>query len=160
MSSVFRAYVPTVRFDRATIYQVALAAMPSRVCEVAAQSNLVHRKIWAWLYPTGTPFYFDFDIVGSLNGVEVYRQKLAQWWNVGGAGTGLAWVSGFYVVGTSVGAVNEQIFTNIGGGGTIVGVAPWRVNLAADKFYLDIVSVTGAGTAWDAGLFVQSQQGI
>lgn len=156
MSNVYRAYIPTVKWARQAAQRVALSALVTPLAPVTVDSRLVHRKVWAWLWSISATWSAEYDLVATLNGSEVYRQKLAKWDTGGGFDK---WFSGFAQVGAQTGTVNEQVFTFIGNS-TLFCAVPWRLNLACDTFFIDVRAASGAAAAFDYAIFVQSQQGI
>jgi len=159
MALVYRAYVPTVEFTQSQSFvQQGIAAVTAPLCRNVVTPGLPHRKVWAWLWSTSAgPWSINVDLVALRGGTEVYRQKLIYW---GTAAGDQIFISGIIQVTTLVGALNEQVFTNIGG--VTYGAAPWRMNITCDTFQLDPVSVTdsGSGALFNASIMVQSQQGI
>lgn len=95
----------------------------------------------------------QLTLIGLLRNLTVYEQVLMQW-----SSATQGWYSGIGQVTAFIGAVNEQIFTSVGG--TLFAVSPWRLNLTCDQIGLRIDSVTGVAALFDFGLHVTSQQGI
>lgn len=159
MQNTFRAYIPKVDqqiqlMQQRTAAQLAAAAP---ICKVALQPSLVYRRVYAWIWSTGATWSLDYDLVGTLNGVEKYRQKLASFTT---AAVFTKWYSSIAQANATAGNVNEQLFTFING--TQFGVAPWRHNLAVDTMYLQVNAINdnGGASLFDAGLIVLSQMGI
>lgn len=149
ITDVTRAYVPTVKWGFSASQNIPFANMLGQTIRLVVDPRLVHRKVWAWIWSTGS-FSIDYDLVASLNGSEVYRQKLAQY---------PGWYSGLNGVSTLIGSVNEQVFTTLNGT-TLYGMSPWRLNITCDHFLLQMNSLTGAAANFDYGLYCQSQAGI
>lgn len=154
MADIYRAYNPKVDFKMATSFiaqttaQVqAIAGYPD-LLRLSVPIELIHRKIWVWVWSATGGFAIDFDLVATLSGTEVYRQKIANW---------PQWGSNIGVSSNNVGCTNENLITVIGG--TAFGVAPWRFPISCDTFYVHINSISAAAT-YDGQLHVLSQAGI
>jgi hypothetical protein len=163
MPDVFRAYVPTVKVSNFPhIVQANVAALQAArsdsvypdMCGVDLDPRLPHRKIYALMYSASATYNFDYDLVATLSGREVYRQKLAQWANAGNN----RWISGAFTLGTNQGGINESIIVLVNA--TNVLINPWRINLTCDRMYLHINVVNPAASLFDMGLRVISQAGI
>lgn len=167
IADVSRAYVPTAQFAYASFVQQSLAniqafnnttngSYPNRILPIKVSPTLVHRKVWAYFVSISGTYSTDVDLVATLNGSEIFRQKIVL---QSSAAVNQKFYFGIAVQSANVGAQREQLITTVANT-TTFGVAPHYLNINCDEFHLAINSITGAAAAWDAGLLVQSQAGI
>lgn len=157
MPRVLRAYIPTCKSVFNHTNQVPLQS-PGLVTgmSLSVPVSLPHRRVWAWGWSVSATWSMQLSFQGLLQGRVVYEQLIINWTT---AAVFDKWYSGIDQVVSQIGASNEQIFTQIGGGATFA-VSPWRLNLTCDTIALNLLSQTGVAALFDFGLHVTSQQGV
>jgi hypothetical protein len=167
IADVSRAYVPTAQFGYSSFVQKSLANIqafndstngtyPNRILPVKVSPTLVHRKVWAYLISISGTYSTDCDLVATLNGSEVFRQKIVV---QNSASVNQKFYFGIAIQSSTVGAQREQLITTVANT-TTFGIAPHYLNINCDEFHLAVNALTGAAANWDGGVLVQSQAGI
>lgn len=167
IADVSRAYVPTVKFGYGVFVQKTIANIqafndsvngtyPNRILPVKVDPTLVHRKVWAYFISISGTYSSDVDLVATMNGTEVFRQKIVIQ-NSAAVNQKLYFNIG--PMASNAGAQREQLQTIVAAT-TTFGICPHYLNINCDEFHLAINTLTGGAAAWDAGVLVQSQAGI
>lgn len=161
---VKRAYNPQVEWIRQAFQQLTIAQIQAlngskgiypNLVPVKVNPSLIHRKIWAWFWSTSAAWSADITLVGMLNGVRQFEHMFVRW-NTGAQTD--KFIFNVWTVTSNVGAIGEQLFTVVNV--TNVAVSPFRLNVSVDELFLRVDKITGAAANFDAGLVVQSQQGV
>lgn len=164
MSTVTRAYIPRAEMKSDSFQQLSLANVLALTRNAAAyptilslyiSNNLPHRQIWAWFFSASATWAADVDMVFTLNGVEVYREKIMIY---NTAAVLNKFVKNFSAVSSSQGGVPGQLFTWIAN--NQYGAGAFKYNILCDRVFLGVNSVSGAAATFDAGLYVLSQAGV
>lgn len=162
IADVTRAYNPNCSFFFNGLQQQTIANLQARtdfpftLLKTTIPISQIHRKIWCWFWSISPTWSADVDLVFWTNQREVFRQKIL-FWNT--AAVNLKFAFCISQQSQSYGSVNEQLIIVVAST-TIFGVAPHRLNIAADSVGLYVNSVSGAAATFDAGLHVQSQAGL
>jgi len=167
IADVKRVYVPAVEWKRNTFQQASLADIQAlsningkgqypNICRVVIDPTLIHRKVWAWFWSISATWAASIALVGRLKGVQQFEHTIVKWTPQNATDK---YVWNFQTSSTLTGSAGEQMFIVINNT-TTFGCAPFRLNTGIDELYLRVDSLTGAAAAFDAGISVQSQQGI
>lgn len=168
IQNVHRFYDATPEFYGNAISGLSTAnilALPTypTILKFPVNTTKNFHKIWSIVYNDlqVANVLIDCDLVGTILGREVYRQKIIRQNNS-------SWqtdVTNFgscirYAQNISAGAQCESISLVIGSAPTSFELFPILLNVAVDTWRIDIANITGNPNQWVAILFIRSEAGI
>ena len=161
---VSRLYVPECAFSSCLVpffelNAAGLRALGPDILHTPVPLDMPLRCVWpAFACSTGgTAWNISVDLCASLNGQEVYRQKLtdsSKTW-LSGADVGKKW----WGLGS-----NYVLFPSIESVRFLTGGVDWRfspiyLNISCDTFYVNVTTNTGDST-YSGRLWVRSERGL
>lgn len=162
-----RQYIPRVQTVSNGFQQLntntqiqLLKGFQHQLIQVAVDPLLSFRKVWAWFWSnTNIGWSANVDIVAQLNGAEVYRQKIEDIHIPISAGK---WSSGIEPMSSTHGAQQDEHITYINNAVSTQAfvITPFKLNITADTFFMDLVLLPTITTPYDAGLIVRSEAGV